>query len=228
MNINPTNNITFGWNIETHDFMARMALADNPLLSQEEIQFVGIHSKDPDINKNEIVDYCARHFFAIGHEDPSFGTVNDELNNAKSGFLNHNTKALEAAKNGNREQFLLKIAHAVHYLQDASTPMHVAYGNYLTMLLRLPMHVQFERGKKFGATSRLNILEKGYIPEELPVSNLDTLFMDTANFTIRPENKVKYTNIKKWLGIQQRCVNYGINASKAYFDYIMKFLPKKV
>ena len=228
MTINPTNNLTFGWNIITHEFMVKKALEGNHKLLKNEVDFISEHSKDPDIIETETVDRCARHFYDVRHEDPSFGTINDDLNNGMSGFLNHNKEAMDAAKAGNREQFLLKIAHAVHYLQDASTPMHVDHGNYFTMLLRLPMHIQFERGKKLGATNRLNILEKGFIPEELPVSSLDMLFTNTAYYTVQAENKVKYTNIRRWGDIQQRCFNRGINASKAYFDYIMKFLPKRV
>ena len=228
MNITPTNNLTFGWNRLAHIFMAKKALERNKLLSKDEIELVSKHSEDPDIIKTETVDRCARHFYDILHEDPSFGTVNDDLNNALSGFLNHNKEAIAAAKAGNRKQFLLKAAHAVHYLQDASTPLHVEHGNYFTMFLKLPLHILFERGKKIGATARLKKLEKGFIPEELPVTSLYMLFTNTAMFAIQPENKVKLTNIKQWFDIQQRCMNRGINASKAYFDHIMKYLPKRV
>jgi len=226
MNVTPTSNLTFGWDLLTHDFMAKKALAGSEL-TDDEIKYVGEHSKDPDIMRKERVDVSARHFIDILHEDPSFGMVNDDLNNALSAFINHNREAVEAAKAGNREQFLLKMAHAVHYLQDASTPMHVDHGNYFTMLLRLPMHLQFERGKKLGASSRLNILEKGYVYEELPVTSLESLLNNTAYYAVQPENRVKYTNVKKWFEIQQRCVNRGINASKAYFDFILKYLPKR-
>ena len=169
----------------------------------------------------------ARHFYDVLHEDPSFGTKNDDLNNALSGFINHNKEAVRAGESNDQKLFLTKIAHAVHYLQDGSTPPHTEHGNYFHKLYRLPMHSFFEKTKPLGASSRLDILEKGYEFERLPFSNLESLFHNTALFTVQPENHVSYANICKWFEIQQRCINRGINASKAYFEYILKYLPKK-
>ena len=228
MKLNSANSVNFGWNIYTHNFMSRKALSCNNLLTPEEVIYVGKHSMDPDLMKEETVDRCSRHFYDVMCEDPSFGMINDDLNNAFSGFLNHNELATNAYKKGDRKGFLTEIARSVHYLQDVSTPMHVEHGNYLHKLFRLPMHIQFEKGKRLGATHRLDVLEKGFVSEEIPLSSLELLFHNTALFTVQSENHVKYTNIKKWFEIQQRCVNRGINASKAYFDYILKFLPKKI
>lgn len=227
MKIVPNNNLTFGWNIKTHVFITRKALENAEGLTPEEINYVATHSMDPDLMSNETVDACARHFYDVLHEDPSFGTINDDLNNALSGFINHNKEAVKAGKSNDRNLFLTKIAHAVHYLQDGSTPPHTEHGNYFHKLYRLPMHHFFEKYKPFGATSRLNIIEKGYEYERLPFSTLESLFHNTALFTVQPENHVSYANVCKWFEIQQRCINRGINASKAYFEYILKYLPKK-
>ena len=226
MNINYNNSLTFGWNIKTHVFMTQKALENIEGLTNEEKEFIAAHSQDPDLMKVEVEDACARHFYDVLHEDPSFGTVNDDLNNAMSGFLNHNNTAMEASLNGDRKMFLTKVAHSVHYLQDGSTPPHTEHGNYLHKLYRVPMHCMFEKTKPFGASCRLNLLERGYVYEYLPFSSLKSLFHNTALFTVQPENHVSYINIRDWFKIQQRCINRGINASIAYFEYIMKYLPK--
>ena len=87
-------------------------------------------------------------------------------------------------------------------------------------------HINFGVGEVVGASKRLDILKKGYIPQDVSCSSIKALFHNTALYTVRRENHVGYTNILKWDEIQQRCYNRGVNASKAYFDYMMDYLPK--
>ena len=76
--------------------------------------------------------------------------------------------------------------------------------------------------------SMLDILEKNYTPEEILFSELKQLFHNTALYAVQPENHVKYTNIKQWFDIQQRCFNRGVNVSKTFINYMMQYLPKKL
>ena len=225
MDLIAKSNISFGWNVTTHMAMTEKAIGEIDTLSNVEKRMLGRFSQMPDFDAREVVDFVSPHFYDVLYPDPSFGTKNDARNNAMSRFL---TYARKAMKETDREMFLRKIGYAVHYLQDVSTPPHVEHGNYLHKLFRIPMHNMFEKGKKLGATSRLDILEKNYMPEEIPFSNLKQLFHNTALYTVQPENKVKYTNIKQWFGIQQRCFNRGVNVSKTFINYMMQYLPKKL
>lgn len=224
MKVSLSTNPAFRWNIKTHIAMTEKAVSDNNILSKTEKRMLGRFSQMPDLDAREVVDFVSPHFYDVLHLDPSFGTKNDARNNAMSRFI---TYANKAKKETVREDFLRKAGYAVHYLQDASAPPHTEHGNYLHKLYRVPMHKWFEKGKYIGATSRLDILEKNYVPEEIPFSDLKLLFHNTALYTVQPENHVRYYNIKKWPEIQQRCFNKGVNASKAFLDYILQFLPKK-
>lgn len=216
---------SFGWNIKTHNAETLQAVKDNNLLSDTEKRMMGRFSQMPDLIKEELEDMNSAHFYDVLSEDPSFGTKNDLKNNALSKFLVHTNKALEHT--ADRDEFLKEVGFAAHYLQDAATPPHTEHGNYLEKLLKIPLHTQFERGKVHGASSKLDELTKNYVYERLPFSNLTTLFHNTALFSVQPENKVTYTNVKKWGEIQQNCFNRAVNATKTYFDYMMQFLPKK-
>ena len=89
------------------------------------------------------------------------------------------------------------------------------------------MHISFERGKKYGVSSRLNFLVNHFIPEDIHFSNLKSLFHNTALYTVQTENHVPYSNKKLSPKIAQRTFNRGVNASKAYFEYIFSKFPQK-
>lgn len=217
------NNISFGWNIYTHMAETKKALDGFNCLSAKEKDMLGHISQLPDLEKESTQDFGSAHFFDVLNKDPSFGTKNDEINNAMSRFLAHSEKALQETK---REDFLREIGYAAHYLQDAATPPHVENGNYLHKLYRLPMHLMFERGTKHGAKGKTDSILKNYIPTDTSFVSLKQLFHDTANFAVQKENKVEYNNIKKWFGIQQKCIYRSVDATRSYFDYMLKFLPK--
>ena len=247
MKINFQNRINFGWSMPTHLAITEDALQGNTLLSKTEKRWTAQCSKLPDLIKEERQDFLAPHFYDALNEDPCFGTVNDKINNAMSRFLIHNKKAMEAAKQGNRDLFLREVGYAAHYLQDGATPPHTEHGNYVHKLFRVPMHTLFEKGKRVGANARLNTLRQNYKPEEqhfegiakvfhniqrkskfeeLPLNILASFFHNNALFSVQKENQVRYRNIKKWFGIQQRCYDRSVNSTKAYFEYIMKYIPK--
>ncbi len=226
MKISSLQSPSFGWNIKTHLAITEEALKDDNRLPQNLKRYIARASELPDLDRNELQDLNSAHFYDALHEDPSYGTINDKKNNALSKFLEHNKKAQKAATKNDLDLFLKEVGYALHFLQDGGTPPHTEHGNYLHKLFRIPMHVDFEKGKKRGASSRLDILKKNYVEEYLPFSSLKMLFHNTALFTLQPENLVKYTNKKSWNEIQQRCFNRGVNASKAYLNYILEYLPK--
>lgn len=223
MKICKTNSPNFGWNIKTHIAITEKALEHNNTLNKIEKRMLGRFSQMPDKDPREIVDMISPHFYDVLNKDPSFGIRNDVRNNAMSRFLFWTRKA---KKENSRDVFLRKLGYAVHYLQDAGTPPHTEHGNYLHKFFRIPMHKWFENGKNIGASSRLDILEKNFVPEEIPFSSLKSLLQNTALYTVQPENHVKYLNYKKWPEIQQRCYNKSVNTSKAFLDYMLQFIPK--
>ncbi len=226
MNITSGESPHFGWNIKTHRAITDTALEDNDKLSTKEKRMVGQYSKMPDLIKEEVEDMCAAHFYDVLHEDPSFGTKDDDKNNALSKFLAHDAAAKKASVEGNYDQFLREIGFAAHYLQDAGTPPHVEHGNYFHKLYRVPMHTAFEKGKSHGASSKLDTLKTNYTQEDIPLSTLPMLLHNTALYSVQPENRVGYDNVNKWDEIQQRCFDRSTNATKTYFNYILDYLPK--
>ena len=232
MKIISNNNLNFGWDLRTHLHITEHALDDNDTLSRKEKRMIARCSQMPDLIEKEIEDVNAAHFYDPLHEDPSYGTKNDDVNNAMSKFLYHTEEAmnklkLDADTDKKREEFMREVGYAVHYLQDASTPPHTEAGNYAQKLFRLPMHINFECGLGVGASWKLDKLKANHTPEELPFSTLKMLFHNTALFTVQEENKVKYKNLGRWPEIQQRCYDRGVNASKAYLDYILQYLPQE-
>ena len=225
MKIKPVISPNFGWNKKTHIVMTEEAAKDNAELSKVERRMLGRFSQMPDVDPRELVDMISPHFYDVLHPDPCFGTKNDARNNALSRFMSFSRKAL---KSKDRETFLRHMGYAAHYLQDVSTPPHTEHGNYAHKLYRVPMHKMFEKWAPFGASTRLDSLVKNFVPEEVPFSTLQSLLHNTALYTVQPENKVRYYNISKWSKKQQRCFNKGVNATKAYFDYMLQYIPKRV
>lgn len=222
MKVSEINSQNFGWNVRTHIAITKKALENNNTLSETEKQMVGRFSQMPDKDPRELVGMVRLHFYDVSHEKSNFGRKKGKKD-AMSRYLYWTNKA---EKENNRERFLRKIGYALHYLQDAGTPPHTEHGNSLHKLFRFPMHKWFEKGRKVGASSRLDVLTKNYKEEELPFSNVKSLLHNTALYSVQPENKVEYHNIKKWPEIQQRCFDRSINASKAFLNYILQFLPK--
>lgn len=226
MNINSVTSPSFGWNIKTHLIETEQALKHNNMVSEQEKRMLGRFSQMPDLIKESTQDMNSAHFYdVLNPKDPSFGTKNDEINNAMSRFLKHTENAL---KQTDRDEFLREIGYATHYLQDAATPPHVENGNYLHKLYRLPLHYMFEKGRKRGACNKTDELLKNYKPQEISFNSLEQLFHNTALFAVQKENQVNYNNLKKWFGIQQRCFNRSIDATKVYLEHMLQYLPKKV
>ena len=226
MNITPNSNTSFGHSMTAHLFFTEKAVEKCRALSKVEKRMLARFSQMPDVDLRETTDWISPHFIDIKYieKDPCFGTKNDAKNNALSRFLRWSKKA---AREKDRETFLRNLGYAVHYLQDAATPPHTEHGNYLHKLFRAPMHKWFEKGKTLGMTSKLELLSSNYVPKRREFKDLKKLFMDTAYFSVRPENRVRYTNIPKWGGIQQRCFNETLDVTKMYLDYMLKFLPPK-
>ena len=235
MKIQKNYNLNFGQTIKVHRQMTLLALNDNNYLTDIEKNMVSQFAKEPDLIRGELEDFNAAHFYDALHADPSYGTRNDAKNNALSKFLYHNgeyEKALlkykQTMSEKEKELCLREAGYAAHYLQDVATPPHVEHGNYLHKFFRLPMHKDFEKGKKYGVSSRLPFLINHYVKEDIPFSSLPSLLHNTALYTVQPENHVSYSNKQLWPRIQQRIFNRGVNATKAYLDYVFSKLPKKV
>ena len=214
------------WNLTTHMAITEHAVMDFDGLTPVMRRYLARASELPDLDPKELEDWLSPHFYDALNEDPSYGTVDDDKNNALSRCVAHTNKAIEYGKAGNTYAFLKEVGYAIHYLQDGGTPPHTDHGSYLTMLLRIPMHTAFEKGKGIGASQRLPILKANYTYEDIPFSSVEMLFHNTALFTVQPENQVKYTNSKEWFNIQQRCYDRCVNVTKTYLKYIMQYLPK--
>ena len=223
MNMNVKNIMCFGWSKQTHSLITKKALDSNNHLNAEEKELLASFTVQPDDIKTEKGYHNNTHFYFPYGKTKSFGKEPEE-NNALKKFIEHYRQAF---KTEGRKDFLKEVAYALHFLQDAGTPVHTEESNFLKKIRDFYLHKNFERGEKYGAASRHNQLLAGYQPQKIDFLKLDNLFIDTAKFSAQAKYRVSRFNKSKWANIQQECFNYGVSASKEFIDFMMNFLPKK-
>ncbi len=176
------------------------------------------YSQMPDLSKKERGFYNNTHFFFPNKKNKSFGFGKNKYNNALAMFKEHYQNALIAK---NKEDFLRNTGYALHYLQDVSVPLHTQSGSIIHKIFNYTKHGIFEKGKKSGATAKLHILKQNFKKEDLTYNSLIDLFVDTANFSQKPEFKVSWFNKNKWPYIQQECFNKGTNITRIFIEKLM-------
>ena len=92
MKISPIGGPQFGWNIKTHSEATQKAVENNSKLDSAEKNLLGKFSQMPDLIKDELNDMNSAHFYDVYSKDPSYGTKNDDVNNAFSKFLIYTKK----------------------------------------------------------------------------------------------------------------------------------------
>lgn len=213
-----TNQSTFKWNVITHAGMTLEAVK-NSKISQEERNVLAKLVTLPDFIVNERGYHNNTHFFFPNSKNKSFGKGCNTYNNALERYKEHLQMALTV---NDKPNFLKHAGFAIHYLQDVSMPMHTEPGGLLQKITRYNIHKEFETGKKYGATPALKKLLAGYMPENLEYNSLIDLFVSTAEFSQRPEFKVKKYNKSDWFNIQQRCFNRGVDATREFFNKLLR------
>lgn len=68
-----------------------------------------------------------------------------EDDSALSRFKNHFEAAVKHYRDGDAELAFQKLGRAVHFLEDLNTPVHTVYENPKDAIMKLPMHMQFEK-----------------------------------------------------------------------------------
>ncbi len=219
INITPS----FGWSKNTHYVMTKKALEKNKKLNFAEHEAFANYTMLPDEIKSEKGYYNNTHFYFQNGKTKSFGK-DPEKNNALAKFTEHYKKSFKA---DSRRDFLYEVAFALHFLQDANTPVHTEQSSFIVKFRDYYLHKNFERGEKYGAASKHTQFLKNFKPQKIDFLKLDDLFIKTAEFSSQDKYKVSRFNKSKWENIQQECFNYGVSASKEFVDFMMKFLPKK-
>lgn len=217
MNISTNQQINFKWNRTTHLEMTLLALKDSNIDISVQRQLAR-YSQMPDLSKKERGFYNNTHFFFPNKKNKSFGFGKNKYNNALAMFKEHYQNALIAK---NKEDFLRNTGYALHYLQDVSVPLHTQSGSIIHKIFNYTKHGIFEKGKKSGATAKLHILKQNFKKEDLTYNSLIDLFVDTANFSQKPEFKVSWFNKNKWPYIQQECFNKGTNITRIFIEKLM-------
>jgi len=223
MNLRVSNQQSFGWSKQSHIKMTLKALEKNSRLDNAEKFMLASFSKIPDEINTEKGYYNNAHFFFPCSKEKSFGKKS-EKNNALAKFIEHYKNAF---KQDNRKDFLYETGCALHFLQDANTPVHTEKGTLFSKIRDYYLHRNFERGKTYGAESKLDKFVHNYKPKKIDFLKLDDLFINTARFSAQTKFRVSRFNKSKWESIQQECFNYGISATKEFIDFMMNFLPKK-
>lgn len=208
--------INFGWNKTTHLEMTMLALKDSKIDNITRRQ-IARYSQMPDFDTLEHGFHNNTHFFYPYSKKKSFG-LNSEKFNAFNQFKEHFLAAMQI---NNQEQILKHIGYAMHYLQDMTVPMHTEQGGFLSKILRYKVHKNFERGEKYGASANTSTLIQNYEYEKLETVSPIDLFKETAEFSQNPKFRVKNSNKKDWLKIQQACFNRGVNVTREFLERVI-------
>lgn len=219
MQIQSINRQSFGWNTQTHIGMTLLALKDSGL-EPEDMKQLAKYSVMPDFVKSEEGYHHNTHFFYPYGKDKSFGRGGNEGNNAFERFKAHLQSALATHK---KTEFLKHTGYAMHFLQDVSMPLHTEPGGLVKKIRDYYLHKNFECGEKYGATPALDKLADGYKPDKnLHFSSLIDLFVSTAEFSQKPRFQVSRFNKRDWFKIQQECFNRGVDASREFFEKMLR------
>ena len=211
-------NQSFGWNRNTHHKMTMLALRDINIDSNTKNQ-IARYSQMPDFIKSELGWHNNTHFFFPYAKNQSFGIGKNKHNNAFSKFEEHVQNSLNSRT---KEEFYKYAGFAMHYLQDVSMPMHTEPGGFIKKIFDFYLHKNFERGKIMGAATKTSELAANYKPLNLKIDSLNELFLSTTAYSQRPYFKVSRFNKYKWPEIQQHCFNRGVDASRCFFEKIIK------
>ena len=197
--------------------MTMFALEDLKLDKVSKRQ-IARYSQMPDFQKSELGFYNNTHFFFPYSTNKSFG-YNSEKLNALEKFKEHFKEILYAK---DKNTFFKSIGYTIHYLQDASVPVHTEAGGIIHKIFKYRTHTNFEKHPIYGATAKLDLLIKNHKEETKPHKSFLDLFMDTASFAQKPEYKVTRFNKDKWTNIQQDCFSKGVNSTKEFLLTIFK------
>ena len=226
MNITNSTNInnkstSFGLNIQTHLRGTEKALSAIPNISKTDARYVARCSELPDFKKMNMLGWRNNgHFFYPNSKNKSFGYKANTKNNALNFFMNELEKIKLSKEKYER---LLHVGCLIHFIQDAQTPVHTEVGGSLKKLFDYKKHKEFERGKKYGMTSRLGILEQNFEEIKVNFTSFADLFKQTALDS--QSLKVKYTNKNKWLEIQQHCYNRAVAVTKTLVKKLIEIYP---
>lgn len=207
---------SFGWNKTTHLDMTMLAIKDFNIDEITKRQ-IARYSQMPDFDKLELGFHNNTHFFFPNSSQKSFGPKAN-LFNAFNQFQKY---MVSAAVEKDNNKFLRYLGYATHYLQDITVPLHTEPGGFLQKIFKCYLHKEFETNSKFGAIGNSKKLIDNYKFEKIESNSLLDLFTTTAEFSQKPELKVKFFNKKEWFNIQQICFNKGVNVSREFIKKIL-------
>lgn len=218
MKIQSTDQTTFKWNTITHIGMTLQAVKNSKLSPDEQRQLVK-YAIMPDFLKSEAGYSHNTHFYFPYGRNKSFGAGANTKNNALERFKVHFQKALSTHE---KEDFLKHTGFAVHYLEDVTMPMHTEPGCLMQKIRDFYLHQNFEIGTKYGATPAIKTLMKGFKSQAINYNSLVDLFTSAAEFSQKPEFQVSRFNKQNWRKIQQKCFNYGVNATREFLEKMLR------
>ena len=223
MDIKVSSGQSFGWNYTTHSGMADQAMESVDGLSRVEAHYTARCATLPDFQKSKLGWRNNAHFFFPNSKQKSYGFGANGKNNGLTRFLYYVEKAKTALT---RDEQLRNCGYAMHYLQDADTPVHTQKGGILHKMFKVKLHTSFERHPIWGATAHLSELQRDYIPQKVEFKTLEQLFYNTACFSSQPHLQPKYYNKKNWINIQHECYNHGVDVCREFMKYMMKYIKK--
>lgn len=177
------------------------------------------YSLKPDEDENQGSTY-KHHFYNPVTEKNFLGERKGALSKCKE----HYNNAISKYKSGERIASYQELGRAVHFLEDANTPVHTGYDTPTDSVIKLPLHVRYEKkcdliNKSCNAEISLSSLE--YYKS----NSIDTIVKSSA--VLAMDNFYRLENIEK-SNDDELAKNAVLNAQKNVVGLLYKFASEAI
>lgn len=168
----------FGWFYGTHKRVTRFALKNLSNLKKHN-DALEEFSQAPDFDETGF--YNNWHFYAPDKKR-SFMDYNGK-NNALAKYKEHISKMLLAVDEMKEKVYIEHAGRAIHYLQDATQPLHAQKGFIFNKILYLKTHLAFEECVKKNQQECFS----NYVEKPFTNKSFEQLFLDNIQLSAKSE-----------------------------------------
>lgn len=217
------NNTTFGLNTYTHSKIAKKLVEEEYPKLQKYIPILKYAVEKPDFD--ELGFHSNTHFYypvesSLKFRESFFDF--DGLHNARAKYNEHIDNFFAASKYFRFGDMMDEAGRAKHFLDDMSVGLHVQRGNIYAKWRDQKMHHDFETYIYDNQDYLINNAKKS--PVNFKTDDFDDIFMSVVDYT-KKTNFPNNDNKNNWPEIAQNTINIAIDASRAFFDKILEYLP---
>jgi len=144
-----------------------------------------------------------------------------EKENASSKCVEHFENALNFYRTGDKPSAYEELGRSVHFLEDANTCVHTGYDNPTDSVVKLPMHIRFEK-KCDIVSEQCNAEVPAESLEYYEVNSVEDIVKSSA--VLAMDNFYRLENIKN--DENKLACNAVLNAQKRVAGLIYKFIKE--